>query len=156
MFWYLGVPAVVLGTPGAALLARRCLRGRAPLWTLPLITFAWTIVVTLYRPAIVPDQPWASRRLVPAVLPGFILLAVWAVRWLSGWLREQGYRQGGRAGVTALCAIALAGPAAQTTLGLGVRDGGPLGLRPAASGLAFTPTYGGEARAVDGLCGHPG
>ena len=109
VFWYLGIPAVVLGTLGAALLARRCLRGRAPLWTLPLITFAWTIVVTLYPPAIVPDQPWASRRLVPAVLPGFILLAVWAVRWLSGWLREQGYRQGGRAGATALCAVALGG-----------------------------------------------
>ena len=94
VFWYLGVPAVVLATIGAALLARRCLRGRAPLWTLPLITFAWTIVITLYRPAIVPDQPWASRRLVPAVLPGFILLAVWTVRWLGGWLREQGLRPG--------------------------------------------------------------
>ncbi len=152
IFWYLGVPAVVLGTAGAALLARRCLRGRTPLWTLPLITFAWTIVITLYRPAIVPDQPWASRRLVPAVLPGFILLAVWAVRWLSGWLREQGYGQGGRVGATALCAVALAGPAAQTTLGLGIRDGGPLGLRPAASGLAFSPTYRGEVRAVDSLC----
>ncbi len=152
VFWYVGVPAVVLGTAGAALLARRCLRGRAPLWTLPLITFAWTIVITLYRPAIVPDQPWASRRLVPAVLPGFILLAVWAVRWLGGWLREQGYGRGGRAGATALCVAALIAPAAQTTLGLGVRDGGPLGLRPAVSGLAFTSTYRGEVQAVDGLC----
>ena len=152
VFWYLGVPAVVLGTAGAALLARRCLRGRAPLWTLPLITFAWTIVTTLYRPAIVPDQPWASRRLVPAVLPGFILLAVWTVRWLGGWLRQQSYGRGGQVGVTALCAAALAGPAAQTTLGLRVSDGGPLGLRPTVSGLAFTPTYRGEVHAVDGLC----
>ena len=152
VFWYLGVPAVILGTAGAALLARRCLRGRAPLWTLPLMTFAWTIVITLYRPAIVPDQPWASRRLVPALLPGFILLAVWAVRWLGGWLREQGYGRSGRAGATALCVAALAVPAAKTTLGLGIRDGGPLGLRPAVSGLAFTATYRGEVQAVDGLC----
>ena len=152
VFWYLGVPAVVLGTTGAALLGRRCLRGRAPLWTLPLITFAWTIVTTLYRPAIVPDQPWASRRLVPAVLPGFIVLAVWTVRWLGGWLRQQGYGRGSQAGVTALCAAALVGPAAQTTLGLGVSDGGPLGLRPTVSGLAFTSTYRGEVHAVDGLC----
>ena len=152
VFWYLGVPAVVLATIGAALLARRCLRGRVPLWTLPLITFAWTIVITLYRPAIVPDQPWASRRLVPAVLPGFILLAVWTVRWLGGWLREQGYGRGGRAGATALCAAALAVPAAQTTLGLGVRDGGPLGLSPTVSGLAFTSAYRGEVHAVNGLC----
>ena len=79
VFWYIGLPAVLLGTLGAAVLARRCLRGRAPSWTLPLMIFAWTIVTTLYRPSITPDQPWASRRLVPAVLPGFILLAVWAL-----------------------------------------------------------------------------
>ena len=69
VFWYIGVPAVLLGTLGAALLARRCLRGRAPAWTLPLMVFAWIIVTVLARPAIVPDQPWASRRLVAGVLP---------------------------------------------------------------------------------------
>jgi hypothetical protein len=152
VFWYIGVPAVLLGTLGAALLARRCVRGRAPLWTLPLATFAWTIVATLYRPAIVPDQPWASRRLVPAVLPGFILLAVWALRWLHGWLREQGYGRTGPVAAVVLGSAALVLPAAQTTLGLGIRDGGPLGLRPAAAGLAFTPTYQGEVQAVHGLC----
>ena len=152
VFWYIGVPAVVLGTLGAALLARRCLRGQAPLWTLPLITFSWTIVATLYRPAIVPDQPWASRRLVPAVLPGFILLAVWAAAWLHKWLREQGYGRGGRTAVVAVCAAALVLPAARTTLGLGIRDGGPLGVQPTAAGLAFTPTYQGEVQAVHGLC----
>ena len=65
VFWYVGVPVVILATVAAALLARRCLRGQAPTWTLPLITFAWTIVTFLYRPAITPDQPWASRRLSP-------------------------------------------------------------------------------------------
>ena len=39
--------------------------------------------------------------------------------------------------------------APRTTLGLGIRDGGPLGLRPAAAGLAFTPTYQGEVQAMD-------
>ena len=32
-----------------------------------------------------PDQPWASRRLVPVVLPGLILCAMWAAAWLPGW-----------------------------------------------------------------------
>ena len=91
VFWYIGVPAVLLGTLGAALLARRCLQGRAPAWTLPLLVFAWIIVTVLLRPAIVPNQPWASRRLVPAVLPGFIVLAVWTGGWLIGWLRQRGY-----------------------------------------------------------------
>ena len=83
VFWYIGLPAVVLGTFAAVLLSRRCLRGDVPTWTLPLMTFAWIIVTSLYRPAIVPDQPWASRRLVPAVLPGFIVLAVWGSGWLA-------------------------------------------------------------------------
>ncbi|HYA51724.1 MAG TPA: hypothetical protein VEG33_11180, partial [Streptosporangiaceae bacterium] len=39
VFWYIGVPAVLLATLGAALLARRCLLGRAPSWTLPLMVF---------------------------------------------------------------------------------------------------------------------
>ncbi len=65
VFWYAGVPAVILATVAAALLSRRCLRGQAPHWTLPLITFAWTIITFLYRPAITPDQPWASRRSSP-------------------------------------------------------------------------------------------
>ena len=152
VFWYLGVPAVVLGTLGAALLSRRCLRGRAPAWTLPLMVFAWTIVTTLYRPAIVPDHPWASRRLVPAVLPGFILLAAWASSWLVGRLRQRGSGRAVRGAVASCCAAALVLPAAITTFGLGIERGGPVGIRPTADGLAFKATYRGEIGAVDRLC----
>jgi len=89
VFWYIGVPAVIAGTAGAAILLRRSFKtGKMPEWILPLAVFAWAIASTLYRPAITPDQPWASRRLVTAVLPGFILFAVWAVRWLNDWLEE--------------------------------------------------------------------
>jgi hypothetical protein len=152
VFWYVGVPAVVLGTLGAAVLARRCLRGRAPTWTLPLMTFAWTIVATLYRPAITPDQPWASRRLVPAVLPAFILLAVWASSWLVGWLRQRGANRVAWGGLGVLLAAALLVPAVLTTFGI-VRSGkGPLGLEPAAVGLAGARTFGGEIAAINGMC----
>ena len=51
------------------------MRGQSPVWVLPLLVFAWTITEFLYRPAITPHQPWASRRIVPAVLPGLILFA---------------------------------------------------------------------------------
>jgi hypothetical protein len=143
VFWYIGVPAVVLGTLGAALLARRCLRGEAPSWSLPLLAFGWIIVVTLARPGITPDQPWASRRLVPGVLPGFLLLAVWATGWLLDWLRQHGRGPVIRRGAAVLAAAALVLPAAVTTFGLTFTS---------ADGLATKTTYGGEIAAVDKLC----
>jgi hypothetical protein len=143
VFWYIGLPAVVLGTLGAALLARRCLRGEAPAWSLPLLALAWIIVATLARPGITPDQPWASRRLVPGVLPGFILLAVWAGGWLLAWLGQHGQVPLVRRGAAVLACCALVLPAAATTFGLTFTSGG---------GLATRTTYGGEIAAVDDLC----
>jgi hypothetical protein len=152
VFWYVGVPAVILATLAAALLIRRCLRGQAPLWTLPLLTFGWAIVTFLYRPAITPDHPWASRRLVPAVLPGFILLAVWGASWLIRWLREHGYAGLPSAVAGVVLAIALVLPGTMTTFGLGVKTGGPLGVTLTADGLASKTTYWGELGAVEGMC----
>lgn len=152
VFWYIGIPAVVLATLGAAVLTRRCLLGRGPAWTLPLMTFGWVIVTCLYRPEISPDQPWASRRLVPGVLPGFILLAVWAMSWLVGRLRQRGFGLVASGAVAGVCALALLLPTAATSFGLRVSRGGPVGIRIAATGLAFKTTYRGEVRAVNQLC----
>ena len=123
-----------------------------PAWTLPLLVFSWAIVSTLYRPAITPDQPWASRRLVPAVLPGFLLLAVWAIRWATGWLRARGAGQVLRGGVVGICAVALIVPATITTFGLGLHTGGQGGVRVTADGLGLKTTYAGEIAAVNGMC----
>jgi hypothetical protein len=152
VFWYIGVPAVALATLGAAVLSRRCLQGRSPTWTLPLITFAWTIVTALYDPAITPDQPWASRRLVPAVLPGFILLAVWGSSWLIGQLRRMSVERVLYVGLAFCCAAILVLPAAGGSFGLAVRPGGPLGEKLVAHGLAVKTTYQGEIAAVDHMC----
>jgi hypothetical protein len=150
--WYIGVPAVVFGTVGAALLSRRCLRGTAPAWTLPLMIFAWATVATLYKPSITPDQPWASRRLVPAVLPGFILFAIWACAWLLGRLRRRGIDRVLYVGLASCCVAVLALPATITTFGLRVTSGGPVGVGLAADGLAFKTTYQGEIQAVSRMC----
>jgi hypothetical protein len=152
VFWYLGVPAVVLATAGAALIARRSVQGRAPGWALPLLTFGWIIVATLLRPAITPDQPWASRRLVPGVLPAFILLAVWATAWCAHWLRSRGASSGVRGGLVVLLAAVLILPAVRTSFGLVHKPGGPVGVRVVAAGLAVKRTYQGEITAVDHLC----
>jgi hypothetical protein len=145
VFWYLGVPAVILATIGAALLARRCLRGTAPAWTLPLMCFAWIIVVTLARPSIIPDQPWASRRLVPGVLPGLIVLALWGSSWIVGWLRRQGVGPVFRAGAVVIIGAALVLPAIKTSWGISAQ---PLG----ANGLASKATSKGEIPAMNKLC----
>ena len=162
IFWYIGVPAVLLATLGAALLARRCLRGEAPAWVLPLMVFSWVIVTTLYRPAIVPDQPWASRRLVPAVLPGFILLATWACAWLTGWVRRQdrvpawlrGPRRRGRPGRRPGRGHGRARRDHHVRPAARARRPGHLEERRGRDqgGLAFQRTYGGEIPAVDGMC----
>ncbi|MEV7965250.1 hypothetical protein AB0O34_04625 [Sphaerisporangium sp. NPDC088356] len=136
VIWYVGVPVVVLATLAAAVLARRMARGRGFVWLLPLAIIAWTTVTTLWRPAITPDHPFASRRLVPVIIPGLIVLAVWGLRWMWARARQAGY-----------------GPGVQRTL-LGV--GGALVVLPAAVtsiGTAFSPVERGEAAAVARLCG---
>src|SRR5260370_10335075 len=138
-----GVHAVARGAVGCPLVPRRCLRGRAPTWTLPLMVFAWIIVTVLYRPEVTASQPWGSRRLVPGVLPGFILLAVWTVGWLTGWLRRKGYGRLIVGGLASVCAAALVLPAATTTFGLSLQHGGPRWMRPVARGLALETSYSG-------------
>ena len=92
VIWYIGLPAVLLGAFGLAVLASRGVkslltwtdpRATARTWALPLLIALWVIVTVLWRPAISPEQPWAARRLVPFVLPGLILGAIWASAWLS-------------------------------------------------------------------------
>ena len=152
VFWYVGVPAVIFGTIGAAVLVRRCLRGEAPVWVLPLMVFGWAIVAFLYRPAITPDQPWGSRRLVPAVLPGVILLAVWATAWAVDWLRALGYPRPLRAGLATIAAVVLVLPAVWTTFGLHVKLAGQGGKLLAADGLGTKATYLGELNALTQMC----
>ncbi len=164
VIWYIGVPAVLLGAIGIALLARRCLRalltwqdgGAARVWALPLMIIGWVTVTVLWRPGIIPDQPWASRRLVPFVLPGLILAAV----WMSAWLQERGRRLGASrtaAGLVAgCCVVALLVPAAVTTFGVGLTKTASGGSKPTAHGLAFKRVGAGEYSTVRGLCGSIG
>ncbi len=160
VIWYIGVPAVILGAIGLALLARRCLgalltsrdSGAARIWALPLMIISWVTVTVLWRPGIIPDQPWASRRLVPVVLPGLILAAIWA----SAWIKERGRKLGaGRLAesvVAVCCVIAMLVPAAVTTFGVGMTKTVTGPARLTADGLAFKRTGAGEDQAVRQLC----
>jgi hypothetical protein len=90
--WYLGWPLLVLGLIAVSLLARRAAAGGA--WTERLVFLWFAVPATLYlaRPSINPDQIWASRRLLPVVIPGLVLGGAWVVqeglsRVGRGWFR---------------------------------------------------------------------
>jgi hypothetical protein len=162
VIWYIGIPALLLGGFGLALLTRRCVRallrwadedGVARAWGLPLAIFSWTTASVLWDPRTVPDEPWASRTLVPVVLPGFILCAVWAAAWLDDRARERG---AGRTAVAlaAVCFVAaMTVPTVVTTLGISLSHRAAGHSGPAATGLGVKRTGAGQTAAVQGLCG---
>ncbi len=162
VIWYAGVATVLLGGFGAAILARRCLRallswedpgGPALNWALPLAVILGGGAAVLWQPFTVPDQPWASRRLVPVVLPGLILLAVWAAAWLTRRARERGAGLVTVVVVATFCVGAMLLPSVSTAFGFGLTHTGTRGgLRPTAGGLAQHSVGAHEADAVRALC----
>jgi hypothetical protein len=96
--WYLGVPAVVLGFAGLAVLARRAVAGRDPAATLFMAVVGVAAVFPLVRVSITPDQIWAVRRLLPATFPGLLIASACALAALAG-PRPPVWRYGARAGV---------------------------------------------------------
>jgi hypothetical protein len=161
VIWYIGLPALLLGVFGLALLARRMFRalitwrdptGAVRLWALPLLIIGWASVTVLWRPGTVPDQPWASRRLVPVVLPGLILAAVWAAAWLNGRASVRGAGKALSSAVAVLCVGALLLPTTLTTFGIGVATTGQPSHIRKRGGVALQQTGLGQTKAVDRLC----
>jgi hypothetical protein len=143
IYWYTGAASIALAVIAYAMLGRRCIKGEAPVWVLPVLVFACATLIFLLRPAITPHQPMASRRLVAAVLPGVILLAVWLAAWLARTSRAvhmvdvPGYLKAApRAAVIAICVAGIALPPMIGNF----------------SGLAFKRTFVGEVAAVNKLC----
>jgi hypothetical protein len=154
--WYLGAPAVLLACCGAALLGRRCVRAvatwrdslaAARVWGLPLLIIGWSVVTVLWDPFVLPDQPAASRRLVPVVLPGLILLALWACSRLKLRATELGAGRVTVLTVGVCCVLALAIPAFVTSF-----DPSVAGNRISLRGTATSTTGAGEISAASRLC----
>ncbi len=74
--WYLGPLTLLLGIAGVAALTYLFVRGRLRIQpaTIALI-LGPPALLSLWWPSTTPDQVWAARRLLPAVLPGVILAA---------------------------------------------------------------------------------
>ena len=87
--WWVGPVALVIALVAAAVLAHRAgqawVDGRElPDWTGAAVVAVGSTLLTLYRPGITPDHPWADRRLVVA-LPTVVLLVVAAAAVVSRW-----------------------------------------------------------------------
>ncbi|RBQ17100.1 hypothetical protein DP939_26815 [Spongiactinospora rosea] len=104
-------------------------------WAVALAIIGWTTFSTLLLPSITPDHPFASRRLVPVVVPGMVLLGVWGLRWVLAKARERGYGLRARRGLAVAGVVLVLVPPAFVS-----------------GGTAFTPVERGEAAAVSGLC----
>jgi len=174
VFWYLGIPAVLLAVAGAAALGWRWARAAAGeradrdaltlarLWGLPILIIGWSVVTVLWDPAELPDQPWASHRLVPVVLPGLILLGLWGSSRLTAWAVKLGASRWTAMAAASCCVLAMAIPGAVTSLNPGLAARPSVGhsssglakfvSRVRFPGTATSATYGGSLAAVSGLC----
>jgi hypothetical protein len=162
VIWYIGLPTVLLGGVGIAVLVRNCLRAlitwtdrdeRWRVWALPLAIICAGSAVVLWEPDIVPDQPWASQRLVGMVLPGLIICAIWSASWLTVRARSRGARPVTAGVVGLFCAAAMVVPTVATTFGAGISHVGRSGgLQPIAQGMALQRIGTGQAAAVTSLC----
>ncbi|WP_460932160.1 hypothetical protein [Phycicoccus ginsengisoli] len=116
--WWVGPVALVLALVATAVLAHRAasawVEGRdLPAWTGPAVVGVGSTLLTLYRPGITPDHPWADRRLVIA-LPTVVLLTVACAAVVSRWsTRRLPYAV--NVAVSLLVAVALVVPAGLAT-----------------------------------------
>lgn len=142
IYWYAGGPVIVMAAIGAGLLLRRLLRGQDQDWLAPFLVLAWSMTEFLYRPSISFDQPFGSRRIVPAVLPGFFLFATWLLAWAVRRARERAWSLWAKrlalGGLAVAGALAMAVPVALTTFD--------------SDGWATTKLYQGNAAAIYGVC----
>lgn len=129
LVWWLGPVTVVLASVAAVVLVHRGVRavlrpGPLPGWLLPTAVAVAVTIVSLHRPAITPDHPWADRRFVTVTYPFLVLAATSAVAWLarSGAGSEQHAERGPwsvlRPVAAAVLAVMVLVPTAAATLPL--------------------------------------
>ena len=113
LFWYLGIPLVMVGLVALVVHTRRLLLSRVFSFG-PFVTIAAiSTMLYIYRPSINPDHIWAMRRFLPLVIPALAILAIHL--W-----EEVRARLGRWSGVgTLLVAVAFVIPVMATTANAG-------------------------------------
>ena len=162
--WWLGPLALAIALLSLAALGGRLAhawRDQRPLpaWSAPLVVALGSTLLTLWRPGITPDHPWAERRLLIAI-PLIVVACVAAAAWASR--RESGV---GRALEAAIVASTLVAAAQATWPHLGERV--ERGESTAVASVCRSLHPGDVVLAVDsraanewpqvirGMCAHP-
>jgi hypothetical protein len=105
--WWVGWPLLALAAVAAGLLVAKAVRGEgSPAWPALLVVMLGSTVLSLVRPGITPDHPWAERRFVVVALPALVLLATFAARWLT----SKAVRPAARRPVALLAGVAIIAP----------------------------------------------
>ena len=148
--YYLTWPVVILGFAGFAIAAARLGRGKA-VWAIPLAGLLVPSLLYVVRPAIMPDQSWAIRRLAPSLVVGLLLLA--AVAWqelIARWPTAPAARRVRRRRVS--IAVAAVISAAPLTAWISVSQ--PDGWRLGATSAIWLAEQRGARSQVDTLCSY--
>jgi len=82
--WYVGPIVWALGLGGLAVAAYKAMRDRKMVLLCVLFVILSTALVYFYRPSITPDQIWASRRMLPVIMPGLAIFAAYLVAEHAG------------------------------------------------------------------------
>ena len=166
--WYVGWVALVVALLALAAVLRQAFRalteGRLAPWAPVLVVAAGSTVLTLLRPGITPDHPWADRRLL-IMLPFVVVLVVVAAAWAARRLTASG-RRWGTPLVAVLTVLAVGVPAVLATWpfrGVGVERGSLAAARDVCAVLGPDDVVLGiDGRAssewpqtVRGMCGRP-
>ena len=101
--WYYGWPMVVLAGIGLALLVHRLVRRGDLTVAFFLTATAGSALLYLHQSSIFPDQIWAMRRYLPAVIPGFLIAGAAALDW--AWSRSGMLRIAAAAATAALLGV---------------------------------------------------
>lgn len=112
LLWYIGPVLTVAGIAAFVYGWTHVLQGRV-MHLLPLLlALSADTALYLLSPNISADQVWASRRFLPVIFPGFIVLGFLALQTLRPWLASRGWTpKRARNTAAALAVLAVLCPA---------------------------------------------
>ncbi len=169
--WWIGPVAIAAAWICFAVLAHRAVgwwragSARAPAWLIPATVGFGSSVLTLARPGITPDHPWADRRLVVVLLPTLLLAAVVAAARCRAWTaRTLPGRQAVWVTGTAMSALFVPVLAGSAPFAIQRTEAGEpatvarvcAALHPGDVVLAVDPRAANEwPQVIRGVCDHP-